>query len=129
MRIRCVYFFYLDRRYQKAGTEDLERAFEAESGVVLDRFFERWIYGTDIPTVRYETTVGDSAVVLRFEQTGDLVFDLPVTVTLEFADGRTGDVVVALTDPTVERTIPVDGEVRRIDINEDSAALAEFDER
>jgi predicted metalloprotease with PDZ domain len=35
--------FYMDRRYQKAGTEDFERAMEAESGRVLDRFFERWI--------------------------------------------------------------------------------------
>ena len=51
--------FYADRRYQKAGTDDLERALEAESGRVLDRFFERWIYGTDIPRVRYSTTLGD----------------------------------------------------------------------
>ena len=44
--------FYMDRRYQKAGTEDFERAMEAESGRVLDRFFERWIYGSGIPRVK-----------------------------------------------------------------------------
>ncbi len=32
--------------FQKAGTDDCERAIEEESGRALDRFFERWIYGT-----------------------------------------------------------------------------------
>jgi hypothetical protein len=118
--------FYMDRRYQKAGTEDFERAMEAESGRVLDRFFERWIYGSGIPRVRYGTQIGDKQVVVRFEQTGDQVFDIPVTVTLTYADGRTSNVVVPVSDTKVERSIPTDGPVRRVQINQDSAALAEF---
>jgi len=118
--------FYMDRRYQKAGTEDFERAMEAESGRVLDRFFERWIYGSGIPRVRYSTQIGDKHVVVRFEQAGDQVFDIPVTVTLTYADGRTAAVVVPVTDAQVERSIPTEGAVRRIQINQDSAALAEF---
>jgi aminopeptidase N len=118
--------FYLDRRYQKAGTEDFERAMETESGRVLDRFFERWIYGSGIPRVRYATQIGDKHAVVRFEQTGEQVFDLPVTVTLTYADGRTVTHIVPLTDVQAERTIPTDGPVRRIQINQDSAALAEF---
>ena len=121
--------FYMDRRYQKAGTEDFERALEAESGRVLDRFFERWIYGTEIPRVRYSADVGEREVLVRFEQTGNLVFDLPVTVTLTYANGRTTDVMVPVTDVVVERSIPADGVVRRVQINRDWAAIAEFDER
>ena len=121
--------FYADRRYQKAGTEDLERALEAESGRVLDRFFERWIYGTDIPRVRYSTSLGDGTVNMRFEQAADLVFDLPVTVTLTYANGRTTDVVVPLTEAVVERSIPTTDLVRQVQVNRDSAALAEFEER
>ena len=121
--------FYADRRYQKAGTEDLERALEAESGRVLDRFFERWIYGTDIPRVRYNTSLGDGTVKVRFEQAADLVFDLPVTVTLTYANGRTTDVVVPLTEAVVERSIPTTDLVRQVQVNRDSAALAEFEER
>ena len=121
--------FYADRRYQKAGTEDLERALEAESGRVLDRFFERWIYGTDIPRVRYSTSLGDGTVNVRFEQAADLVFDLPVTVTLTYANGRTTDVVVPLTEAVVERSIPTTDLVRQVQVNRDSAALAEFEER
>ena len=121
--------FYADRRYQKAGTEDLERALEAESGKVLDRFFERWIYGTDIPRVRYSTTIGNGAVMVRFEQPADLVFDFPVTVTITYANGRTADVVVPVTEAVVERSIPTTELVRQVQVNRDSAALAEFEER
>jgi hypothetical protein len=118
--------FYMDRRYQKAGTEDFERAMEAESGRVLDRFFERWIYGSSVPRVRYETQIGDKQVVVRFEQSGEQVFDLPVTVTLTYVDGRTVNLVVPVTDAQVERSIPTESPVRRVQINQDSAALAEF---
>jgi hypothetical protein len=119
--------FYMDRRYQKAGTEDFERAMEAESGRTLDRFFERWIYGTEIPRVGFSSTIGTNAVTVRFEQKGPLVFDLPVTVTLVYADGRTTDVMVPVTDKQVERVIPTSAPVRQVQINRDSAALAEFD--
>jgi hypothetical protein len=121
--------FYADRRYQKAGTEDLERALEAESGRVLDRFFERWIYGTDIPRIRYSSTIGNGTVNVRFEQAADLVFDLPVTVTLTYANGRTQEVVVPITEAVVERAIPVTDLVRQVQVNRDNAALAEFEER
>jgi hypothetical protein len=120
--------FYADRRYQKAGTEDFERAMEAESGRVLDRFFERWIYGTETPRIRYSTTIGNGNVLVRFEQAADLVFDIPVTVTVTYANGRTTDVVVPLTEAVVERTIPTTDLVRQIQVNRDSAAVAEFEE-
>jgi aminopeptidase N len=123
---RGVRRFYTDRRYQKAGTEDFERAMEAESGRVLDRFFERWIYGSSIPRIRYGSHIGDKQVVMRFEQAGDQVFDIAVTVTLTYADGRTSNVVVPVSDSLVERAIPTEGVVRRVQINQDSAALAEF---
>jgi hypothetical protein len=119
--------FYDDRRFQKAGTDDLERALEAESGRTLDRFFERWIYGTDIPRIGFKSTIGDGQVTVRFTQPTDNVFDLPVTVTLTLADGKTRDVVVAITEAEVEQTIPVDMPVRRVQVNLDSAAIAEFE--
>jgi hypothetical protein len=119
--------FYDDRRFQKAGTDDLERALEAESGRTLDRFFERWIFGTDIPRIHFKSTIGDGQVTVRFTQPADNVFDLPVTVTLTTADGRTRDVVVPITEAEVEQTIPTDMPVRRVQVNLDSAAIAEFE--
>jgi len=121
--------FYEDRRFQKAGTDDFERAMEAASGRTLDRFFERWIHGTEMPRVAYHTTSTPTEVRVRFEQLGNLVFDLPVTVTLTGTNGQTRDVVVELSDTVVEHTIPVDGPIRQVQVNRDGAALAEFDQR
>jgi hypothetical protein len=79
--------------------------------------------------VRYSSTISPATVSVKFEQLGDLVFDLPVTVTLTYASGRTTDVVVPLTDAVVERAIPVTEMVRQVQINRDSAAIAEFEEK
>ena len=110
-----------------ARPRDLERAFESESGRTLDRFFERWIYGTDIPRIGFKSAIRDGQVTVHFTQPNDNVFDLPVTVTLTMADGKTRDVIVPITEAEVEQIIPVDAPVRRVQVNLDSAAIAEFE--
>ena len=125
---RAVRRFYTEQKFRKAGTEDLRRAFEAESGRPLDRFFDRWIYGAAVPRIRYTRVVSAGTVDVRFEQIGDLVFDIPVTVTITYADGRTQEVVVPVTERLVEWNVPTDGVVKQVQINRDNAAIAEFDE-
>jgi aminopeptidase N len=120
--------FYFEQKFEKAGTDDLQRAFEAETGRPLTRFFERWIYGSALPRLRYGVTIGERDVTVRFEQLGALVFDVPVTVTVTYADGRSADVVVPVTEKEVVHTIPVDGAVRGVHVNRDSAAIAHFDQ-
>jgi hypothetical protein len=126
---RGIRLFYEDRRYQKAGTEDLERAMEGASGRVLDRFFDRWIYNSEIPRISYRTTIASNGVTVEFEQGGNSIFDLPVTVRLVLASGEVQDVMVAVTDKQVVRTLPTTSPVREVQINRDFAAVAEFDER
>ncbi len=121
--------FYREQKFRKAGTEDLQRAFEAESGRPLQRFFDRWIYGAELPRIHYTSATSATAVTIRFEQVGELIFDVPVTVTITYTDGRTQDVVVPVTERLVEQMIPTDGRVRMVRINQDYAAVAEFDER
>jgi hypothetical protein len=121
--------FYEDRRFQKAGTDDFERAMEEQTGRNLDRFFERWIYGTGIPRVFYHAAVSGNVATLTFEQRGGTVFDLPVTVTVTGTDGRRGEFVVELTEATEARTLQHDGPIRQVQVNRDGAALAEFDEK
>ena len=100
---------------------------EAESGRVLDRFFERWIYGSDIPRIRYSSTDWRQAGRRALRTGRRHVFDMPVTVTLTYADGRTSDVVVPVTE-AVWSSAPSQptGVVRQVQVNQDSAALAEF---
>jgi aminopeptidase N len=121
--------FYEEQKYRKAGTDDLRRVLEAASGKPLERFFERWIYESGIPTIRFSTIAENGALVVRFEQSGDLTYDLPVTVSVTTTTGRISDVVVPLTESVVEHRITVDGPVRQVQVNRDNAALANFEPR
>jgi aminopeptidase N len=120
--------FYGEQKFQKAGTDDFEEAMEAASGRSLDRFFARWIHGADIPTLRYSTIVRPGEVVVQFDQDSRTIFDVPVTVTIQYADGRLQDVIVPVSAAHVEQRIAVRGTVRDVQINRDSAALARFSE-
>ena len=57
-----------------------------------------------------------------------MIFDVPVTVTLHYADGHLQDVLVPVSEAHVEQRIPTSGNVREVQINRDSAALARFSE-
>jgi hypothetical protein len=50
-----------------------------------------------------------------------VIFDVPVTVTLQYTNGHAQDVVVAVTEAHVEQRIPTAGIVRDVQINRDSA--------
>jgi hypothetical protein len=74
---------------------------------------------------RVEAAAAGSEAVLRFEQTGE-IFDLPVTVILEYADGRTTRVVVPIWDRDTEMRVALEGTLRSIDISKDDGTLAEI---
>jgi aminopeptidase N len=118
--------FYAEHRYRKAGTDDLRLAMEAASRRPLERFFERWVLDTALPRVRVSTAVKGEAIEVAYEQAGD-VFDLPVTVTLHYADGTSEDAVVLMTEAAGTQTLPLRGALRGVDVNRDDAALGTFD--
>ena len=118
--------FYAKWRYHKAGTEDLRAVMEHASGRPLEKFFTQWIYDSAVPTVRFTSRVDGSQVHLRFEQKGD-VYELPTTVTLTYADGTTEDVLVPIAEKVVERSLPLKGRLRAVDVNRDGAVLGIFE--
>jgi hypothetical protein len=101
---------------------------ETASGRTLDRFFDRWIHGSEIPTLRYSSTIRPGEVLVQFDQDSRTIFDVPVTVTIQYADGHLQDVIVPVSDAHIEQRIPTRGTVRDVQINRDSAALARFSE-
>jgi hypothetical protein len=119
--------YYAENKFRKAGTEDLQRAMEAEAGRSLTRFFEQWIYASRLPRIRYSTVTEGQELVVRFEQSGE-PFDVPVTVTLNYGD-RSVEEIVPVTEAVVEKRIPLAGTLRSVAINEDHAALGHFDRR
>jgi len=117
--------FYATWRYKKAGTDDLRVSMEKAAGQPLERFFDRWIYGSGIPTLRMTATVSSAVLRVRFDQSVT-VYDVPVAITLTYADGTTEDVVVRVTETSVERSIPLKHALRSFDVNKDGGALAEI---
>ena len=123
--------FYHQWRFQKAGTDALQLAFEIESGRSLTRFFERWIHESALPELRFshqvENTTQGEEVVLRFEQLTERIFDLPVTVTLAYGSGEEEAVVVPVTDRVTAVRIPTRGRVSRVRVDPEEVTLAEID--
>ena len=113
--------FYREHKFRKAGTEDLRRALETESGHPLDEFFARWIYGQDVPTaaVKWQVIDAGRAVHIEIQQAGGAAFEFPVTLTRAYKDGteetETATVKTALT--TLER--PLKGPLRTVEVNGD----------
>ena len=120
---RGVRRYYADNRFKKAGTDDLRKAMEAESGRNLERFFERWIYDSTIPRLRFSATQDGQELAVRFEQTGE-VFDLPVLVTVTYTDGKTAEHLVTLSEAVTEQRLPLTGTVRSVEVNQDGGAVA-----
>jgi len=116
--------FYWTARFHKAGTEDFREAMEQESGRSLERFFERWIYGSTLPKLKITHRIEGQDVVVRVEQLGD-VFDVPVTVSLQYADRKTAEIVVRVTEQAVEQRVPLAGVLRGVEISKDDGTLAE----
>src|SRR5436190_21794377 len=122
---RGIRRFYATWRFRKAGTEDLKHAFEAESGRSLDRYFARWIYGSSLPRLKFSYTTQPDAVTARFEQVGD-VFDVPVTLTVQYANNTSIEVVVPVIDQIVEVRVPTSGLIRSVEANRDDKAPVIF---
>jgi hypothetical protein len=122
--LRGLRRFYATWRFKKAGTEDVKAAFELESNRDLDVYFDRWIYGSSLPRLKFSYTTEPGAVVVRFEQIGER-FELPVTVTLKHAASST-DVTIPVIEQVTIRRIPVTSPVRGVGVNEDDAAPAVF---
>jgi hypothetical protein len=124
--------FYHASRFEKAGTDALQLAFELESGVPLDRFFERWIHETELPELKFssrtETTATGDEIVLRFEQRTERLFDLPVLVDLVYRSGDEETVTIPVTDRVSEMRVPAKGRLRRARISRTDTALADIDD-
>ncbi|HEY2908179.1 MAG TPA: M1 family aminopeptidase [Vicinamibacterales bacterium] len=116
--------FYRESRFKKVGTDDFRVAMEKESGRSLTRFFDRWIYGFTLAKVKFSYRVDGGDVVLHAEQTGE-VFDVPLTVTLQYADKRT-DVIFPVTERTSEMRVALAGPLRGVEVSKDDGTLAEI---
>jgi len=115
--------FYRESRFQKVGTDEFRAVMQRETGLPLDRFFERWIYGSTLPRLKYTWRLDGTDVLVHIEQIGDL-FDVPLTVTLQYLNQKPVDVVIPVTERTTDARIPLAGTLRRLEINDADGTLA-----
>ena len=117
--------YYRESRFHKAGTEDFRAAMEAESGKPLDRFFERWIYGSSLPKLRVSYRIDGGDLVLRVDQVGE-VFDVPLALTLDYGD-RKPTIIIPVRERTVEHRVKLTGMLRGVEFTRDEATLADVE--
>jgi aminopeptidase N len=118
--------FYKEWKFMKAGTDDFQRAMEKAAGRDLQRFFDAWVFGSDIPRLKFSYRVSETEATVRFDQLGEGV-EVPITVTVTYVSGVSESTIVQVADKQTERTIPLQGRVRTITANADNAALVEID--
>jgi hypothetical protein len=118
--------FYREFKFRKAGTDDFRLAMEKTSGRNLARFFDVWVFGAEIPRLKFGYRVNGSAAVVHFDQHAEGV-DVPVTVTITYTNGTSENILFILADKHTERTVALKGPVRMLAANTDNAALVEID--
>jgi len=123
---RGVRRFYSTSRFRKVGTDDLRKAFEAETGRSLERFFEQWIYGSTLPRLKVQYRIEGSELAVHVDQLGD-VFEVPVTLTLQYQGGKKTDIVVTVKDQSTDQRIRLDAPLQSVAVNKDDGILAEID--
>jgi len=111
--------FYHAHRFGAAGTDDLARAFEAETPIQLDHFFDTWVGSGTIPEVRVATSIdpGGRTATVKVEPIGAPA-DFPLTVTVQYLDGTTEDVTIPVIG-SASRQIPLKSPARRLVTKED----------
>ena len=54
------------------------------------------------------------------------IFDVPVAVTLQYADRKPVNIVIPVSDQVVEHRVPLAGAFRGVEFNRSDATLAEI---
>ena len=109
--------FYEESRFKKVGTDEFRKAMEGSTGRMLEPFFDTWVYGATIPSVKVSHQVQSSpsgdTLVIRAEQTAALA-ELPLVVTVRYGSGASTRLILPMTDAIAETSLPLKGTVRSV---------------
>jgi aminopeptidase N len=113
--IKALQAFYRDNRFRAASFDDIEKSFEAVSGLNLRPFFDQWIKNVGTPELKLDRAVARGAhvdITLSQVQPGRrFALDVPVIIA---------------TDKGVEtRTISMPSDAARVEASFDLAGAAQ----
>jgi aminopeptidase N len=117
-------------RFQKIGTSELKEALETASGQDLAPYFEDWVYGTSIATLKWSSRTTRDVSGYRTEvrvRAKGLPAPVPLELTVVFSRELHREKVML--QPSGGRfTLRTRERPRRIQVNEDLGLLADVDE-
>src|SRR5258708_11861943 len=113
--IKALQEFYRDNRFRAASFDDIEKSFEAVSGLDLRPFFDQWIKNVGTPELKLERAAANGAhvdITLSQVQPGRrFALDVPVVIA---------------TDKGIEtRTVPMPPDTARVEASFDLAGAAQ----
>jgi hypothetical protein len=123
--------FYFESRFKKAGTDDVRKAFEAESGEELDRFFDGWIFSSDLPAISVQRQIvtggnGGPSLRLVFEQQQPELFDVVIPVDIRYLSNDADRHEIRVRERRTEVTVPLKGQLKSVEPDPDRVTLASF---
>lgn len=88
-----------DNAYRTAISADFQAAFETQTGLDLDYFFDQWLYRPGRPSYEwgYVTTMDGPNTILNLivnQVQSDPVYTMPIDIVVTFADTSTETVVI-----------------------------------
>lgn len=123
---------YGDRyRFKSAVTEQFRDVMEEISGMNLDSFFQRWIYGEYYPIYEIIYNQSDNNLLVRINQIQDSnIFEMPIDIKVTFTDGSESTWVVQNTVRNELFTLPIpDGKaIENMELDPDSWILKKISE-
>lgn len=123
---------YGDRyRFKSAVTEQFRDVMEEISGMNLDAFFQRWIYGEYYPIYEIIYNQSDNNLLVRINQIQDSnIFEMPIDIKATFTDGSESTWVVQNTVRNELFTLPIpDGKaIENIRLDPDNWILKKISE-
>src|ERR1700730_9763991 len=115
--IKALQGFYRDNRFRAASFDDIEKSFEAVSGLDLRPFFDQWVKNVGTPELKLDHAAGDGErvdITLSQVQPGRL-FMLDVPVVIETDKGVETKIVSMPSDrASVDVSFDLKGPAQRV---------------
>jgi len=119
--------FLEDNKGKLVTTEDFIAATEKKFGGQLPWFWDEWLYGSDLPHVRWSSTTaqhgGEWIVTVDAKQDGT-AFQLPIPVYVDLGDKRRLRQYLNLSGPTGRAVIKCPSQPKGVSINDNFEVLA-----
>lgn len=109
------------------STDEFIAATEAKLGGAIPWFWDQWLYGSELPTIKWSATTqadGKEWVVTVDAQQEGTAFSLVLPIYVELPDGRKARQFLDLSKPTGRSVMRVPAKPKSISVNDNFEVLA-----